>query len=151
MTADVEWRIQLKERQQSVNDLWYWKYCNYTVLWLLLGITNYLAACFGKRVNNTVTTGVSNGSREHTSCPGLDWINPSVLFQDRAISWTAASGGPIQYLYLSTTELYRIWLDPLVAISSARFRVLLCMVAFRFPTVMCKILTLVYHCVFLFY
>jgi len=44
-----------KQRQQSVNDLWFCKYSNYTVIWLLLCITDVLAAFISKRDSNTVT------------------------------------------------------------------------------------------------
>jgi len=55
MAADVEWTIHQNERQRSVNDLWYCKYGNYTVIWSLLCITEVLAAVIGNRDSNTVT------------------------------------------------------------------------------------------------
>jgi len=56
MAADVEWTIHYNERQLSVNDLWICKYGNQTVIWLLLCITDLLAAFIGKRDSNTVPT-----------------------------------------------------------------------------------------------
>jgi len=55
MAADVEWTIHQNERQHSVNNLWFCKYGNYTVIWSLLFITDVLAASIGKRVRSTVT------------------------------------------------------------------------------------------------
>ena len=55
MAADVEWTIHYNERQRSVNDLWFCNYGSYTVIWLLLYITDVLAASIGKNDTNTVT------------------------------------------------------------------------------------------------
>jgi len=44
------------EHQWSVNDLWFCKYGNYTVIWSLLCVTDVLAAFIGKRYSNMVTT-----------------------------------------------------------------------------------------------
>jgi len=56
MAADVEWTINENERQRpSVNDLWFCKYGNYTLIWLLLFITDVLAAFVGKRDSNNLT------------------------------------------------------------------------------------------------
>jgi len=60
-------------------------------------------------------------------------------------------GSPIPAPYLSTCRFRRVWLDMLGPISGSAFRVFLFMVAFRYPTVNCKILTLVLHCHFLMY
>lgn len=67
MAADMEWTIEPNECQRSVNDLWFCKYYNYTVHWLMLCITNELAAIIGKRDNNTVTT------------PFRDWVSTEHL------------------------------------------------------------------------
>jgi len=55
MAADVEWTIHQNEHQRSVNDFWFWKYGNYTVIWSLLCITDALAALLGKRDSNMLT------------------------------------------------------------------------------------------------
>ena len=60
-------------------------------------------------------------------------------------------GGPNPAPYMSTRGFCRVWLDPSVPISGSGFRVFLFMVAFRYPTVLRKILTLVHHCLCLFY
>jgi len=60
-------------------------------------------------------------------------------------------GGPNPDLHPSTHGLCRISLGPLVPMSSCAFRVFLFMVAFSYPTVQCKILTLVYHWLFEMY
>jgi len=44
------------ERQWSVNALWFCKYGNYTVIWLLFCVIDELAAFIGKRESNMVTT-----------------------------------------------------------------------------------------------
>jgi len=56
MAADVEWTIHQYEHQQSVNELWFGNYGNYTVIWSLLCITDVLATFVGKRHSNAVTT-----------------------------------------------------------------------------------------------
>ena len=53
--------------------------------------------------------------------------------------------------YPSTWGFCRVWLDPSVPVSGSGFRVFLFMVAIRYPTVLCKILTLLHHCLYLFY
>jgi len=60
-------------------------------------------------------------------------------------------GSPIPAPYLSTCGFRRVWLDLLGPIPGSAFRVFLFMVTFRYPTVNCKILTLVLHCHFLMY
>ena len=50
-------------------------------------------------------------------------------------------GRPYPDPYVSTRGCCRVWLDLSVLISGYLFRVLLFMVAFRYPTVNCKILT----------
>jgi len=56
MAADVEWKIHWNEHQRSVNNLWSWKYGNWTVIWLLLCITDLFAAFIGKRASNAAST-----------------------------------------------------------------------------------------------
>jgi len=60
-------------------------------------------------------------------------------------------GGTNLYPKPSTCGICRIWLDLSVPISGSSFRVFLFMVASRYPTVMCTILALVHHCLYLFY
>jgi len=60
-------------------------------------------------------------------------------------------GRPNLDRYPSTRGLCHVWLDLSVRISGSVFRVLLFMVAFRYPTVICKILTMVRHSHFLMY
>ena len=59
--------------------------------------------------------------------------------------------GPHPALYRSFRRFCRVWLDQSGRISSSAFRVYLCMVAFWYPTVNCKLLTMVLHCHFLMY
>ena len=59
--------------------------------------------------------------------------------------------GPNLYPYPSTHGLCRVWLDPSVPVSGSPSRVFLSMVAVRYVTVMCKILTLVHHSLYLFH
>jgi len=68
----------------------------------------------------------------------------TVLFGSRTVQKPAAHhlGGPNQDLYPTTWGFCRAWLNLLVAISGSVFRVFLFMVAFRFPTVNRKILTI---------
>jgi len=44
MAEDVEWTIHHNVRQWSVNDLWFCKYSNYTMIWSLLCITDLMPA-----------------------------------------------------------------------------------------------------------
>jgi len=60
-------------------------------------------------------------------------------------------GGPNPDPYPSTRGFCRVWLDPLVPISGSSIRVILFMVAFRYPIANRKILTLVDRCPFLMY
>jgi len=55
-------------------------------------------------------------------------------------------GGPNANPYQSTHRFRRVWHVPLGPISGSAFRGLLCMVAFRYPTVNLKISTMVCHC-----
>ena len=48
MAAEAEWTIQYDECQRNVNDLWFCKYVNYTVIWSLLCTMYALAAFIGK-------------------------------------------------------------------------------------------------------
>jgi len=58
-------------------------------------------------------------------------------------------GGPNPAPYLLTRGFCQVWLDLLGPISGSAVWVFLFMVAFRFPTVNCTILTMVLHCHFL--
>jgi len=60
-------------------------------------------------------------------------------------------GGPNPDPYPSTRGFCRVWLDPSVPISSSGIRIILFMVAFRYPIANRKILTLVDRCPFLIY
>jgi len=60
-------------------------------------------------------------------------------------------GRPNAYLYPSTCGLDYVWLDPSVPISCSGFRDFLFIMAFRYPNVYPKILTLVLHWLFLMY
>jgi len=56
MAADVECAIHENQRQQSVNDWWFCKYGNYTVIWSLLCISEVLADFVDKRDSNPIPT-----------------------------------------------------------------------------------------------
>jgi len=55
-------------------------------------------------------------------------------------------GGPNPAPYPSIGGFHRAWLDPSDPISDFGFPVVLIMVAFRYHTVNCEILTMVRHC-----
>ena len=76
------------------------------------------------------------------------WTGKTVRFGARTIQKPDPQlrGGPNPDLYPSTRGFCRVWLDPSVRISGSSFRVFLFMVAFRYLTVLCKILPLVHHC-----
>jgi len=79
------------------------------------------------------------------------WSRKTVRFGSRTFQkpdWLL-HGGPNHASYPSTRGFRRDWLDPSGPISGSAFRVFLFMVAFRYPTVICKILTMVMHCHFL--
>jgi len=81
------------------------------------------------------------------------WTGKIVHFGSRPI-WKPdplLHGGPNPYPYLLTLGFCWVWQDPSVSISSSHSRDSLFMVAFGYPTVMCKILTLVHHCLCLLY
>jgi hypothetical protein len=59
--------------------------------------------------------------------------------------------GPNLYLYLITRGICQVSLDPSVPVSGSPFQVPLSMVAVRYVTVMCKILTLVHHALYWFH
>jgi len=59
--------------------------------------------------------------------------------------------GPNPVWYLSTHGFRRVGLDMSGQIYGSTFRILLFMVAFRYSTVNCRILTMVLHCHFLMY
>jgi hypothetical protein len=81
------------------------------------------------------------------------WTRKTVWFSSRTVQKPdlLLLGGPNLYPYPSTHRFCRVWLDPLGPISGSHFQVFLIMVAFRYLTVQCKISTLVYHCLYLFY
>jgi len=76
------------------------------------------------------------------------WTGKAVPFGSRTVQKPDPQllGGPNPDPYPSTRGFCRVWLDPSVRISGSSFRVFLFMVAFSYPTVLCKILTLVHHC-----
>jgi len=76
------------------------------------------------------------------------WTGKTVRFGSRTVQKPDPEhiGGPNPDPYPSTHGFCRVWLDPSVRISGSSFRVFLFMVAFRYPTVLCKILPLVHHC-----
>jgi hypothetical protein len=59
--------------------------------------------------------------------------------------------GPNPDPYPSTRGFRRVWLDPSVPISGSGIRVILSMVAFRYPIASRKILTMVDRCPFRMY
>jgi len=60
-------------------------------------------------------------------------------------------GGPNPVPYPSNRGFHHVWLDPSGPISGYAFGIFIFMVTFRYPTVNCKILTMVLHCHFLMY
>jgi hypothetical protein len=58
---------------------------------------------------------------------------------------------PNPYPCQSTRGFCQVWLDPSVPVSGSPFRVFLFMVAVRYVTVMCNILTLVHDSLYLFH
>ena len=58
MAADVEWPIHENKHQQSVNNLWSCKCCNWTVICSRLCISDVLTADTVKRASNMVTAQV---------------------------------------------------------------------------------------------
>jgi len=81
------------------------------------------------------------------------WTGKTVWFGSRTVQKPnrLLLGGPNPALYPSTGGFCRVWLDPSGPISGSVFRGFLFMVAFRYPTVNCKILTMVLHGHFLMY
>jgi hypothetical protein len=71
----------------------------------------------------------------------------TVQFGSRTVQKPDAQrpGGPNPDPYPSTRGFYRVWLDPLVPISSSVYRVVLFLIAFRYPNVNRNILTFAYH------
>jgi len=76
------------------------------------------------------------------------WTGKTVLFGSTTVQKPDPQllGGPNPDPYPSTRGVCQGWLDPSVLISGFSFQVFLFMVAFRYPTILCKILTLVHHC-----
>jgi hypothetical protein len=81
------------------------------------------------------------------------WTGKTVRFDSRTVQKPDPEllGGPNPYPYPSTCGLCWVWLDPSVPVSSSPFGVFLFMVAVKYVTVMCKILTLVHHSLYLFH
>jgi hypothetical protein len=81
------------------------------------------------------------------------WTGPTVRFGSRTVQKPDPEllDGPNPYPYASTRGFCRVWLDPSVPVSGSPFRVFVFMVAVRYVTVMCKILTLVHHSLYLFH
>jgi len=75
------------------------------------------------------------------------WHTKTVQFGSRPIQkpHPLSLGGPNPDLYPSPNRFCRVWIDPSVPMSGSAFRGFLFMAAFKYPTVNCKILTLVYH------
>jgi len=118
----------------------------------------------------TISLAGSRSCRSYHQLPRLSWLVVSAMgpgIPPAVRVWTGMMvrfgsipvqkpdphllGRPNPQPYLSTRGFCRVWLDPSVPISSSHFCVFLYMVAFRYPTVMCKILTLVHHCLCSFY
>ena len=70
-----------------------------------------------------VVISVSNGSRQRASSPGLNLKNRSVRFQTRPKARPADSWWAKPDPHPSTHLFCRVWLDPLVPISSSAFQV----------------------------
>jgi len=81
------------------------------------------------------------------------WTGKTVWFGSRTVQKPdlLLPGGPNPAPYPSTHGFCRVLLDPFGPISGSAFLVFLFMVAFRYLTVNCKILTMVLHCHFLMY
>jgi len=81
----------------------------------------------------------------------LVWTGKTVRFGSRPVQKPDPQliGGSNPHLYPSTRGLCRVWLYLSVPISSFHFRVFLFMVAVRYIAVMCKILALVHHSLYL--
>jgi len=81
------------------------------------------------------------------------WIRKIVLFGSRPIQKPDPEilGWPNPYLYPLIHRFCGVWVDSSVPVSSSPFRVSLFMVAVRYVTVMCKILTLVQHSLYCFH
>jgi len=96
----------------------------------------------GCRSNRVSATGPGNPPAVRV------WTGKTVRFGSRTVQKPNPQhlGRPNPDPYPSTRGFCRVWLDPSVPISGSSFRVFLFMVAFRYPTVLCNILTLVHHC-----
>jgi len=90
------------------------------------------------------TASVSNGSGYPASGPGLACKHRSVGSRpvQKPDPWSL--GGAIPDLHPSNCGFCRVWLNLSLPMSGSAFRVFLFMVAFRYATVHCKILTFVY-------
>jgi hypothetical protein len=84
--------------------------------------------------------------------PGVRiWTRITVQFGSRPVQQPDSQllHGPNSYLYLWTYSLCHVCLDPSVPISGAVFVVIRCMIAVRYVTVICKILSLVHYSLYL--
>ena len=81
------------------------------------------------------------------------WTRKTVQFNSRPVQKPDPEllGEPNQYPFRATPGFHRISLDLSVPVSGSPFRVFLSMVAVRYATVMCNILTLVHHSLYLFH
>jgi len=83
------------------------------------------------------------------------WVRTTIMswFSSRPIQKPdqLLLGGPTPDPYPLTCRFYCIWLDPSGPISGSALKVVLFMVTFRYPTVNCKILRMVHHCLFWIY
>jgi len=81
------------------------------------------------------------------------WTGKTVRFSSRTIQKPdpLLLGSPNPAPYPSTRRFRLVWLDSWGPISGSAFRVFLFIVVFSYPTVNCKILTMVLHCHFLMY
>jgi len=81
------------------------------------------------------------------------WTGKTVRFGPRTVQKPDSQlfGGPNPAPYPSTPGYRRVWLYQSGSISGSAFQVFLFLVRFRYPTVNCKILTMVLHCHFLMY
>jgi len=81
------------------------------------------------------------------------WTGKMVWFGSRPVQIPDPEllGGPNPYPYPSTHGFCRVGLHPSVPVYGSPFRVFLFMVAVRYVTVMCNIITLVHHSLYLFH
>jgi len=108
-------------------------------------------------VEDSITSGYSTGivlATDPGNPPAVRvWTGKTVRFGSRPIQSPDPEllGRPNPYQYPSTRGFCQVWLDPSVPVSGSPFRVFLFMVAVKYVTVMCKILTLVHHSLYWFH